>query len=424
MSVERLFVAKGVKANLLWMLLEMSFRLINGLFIGLWLARYLGPENFGYLSYILGVILLLTPLSSWGLDVFLVRLLVSSEFKRNELLGTALLFRFGFGSLMALLVFLLAWIFDPSLIITWSVLGLILPLGMAKVFEFCLHGEKRYREVATVGVVSLVISATLKVVIIWHGFGLNTLAVAFLAEWVIGLTFYLVIFCRSGNKFSSLVWSRPVAQYFAKNGFFLMLSSVMIVLYMKTDVLMLKLLLGDHSAGVYSASSKILEGLILFPQLLVIVTFPELVSAWDRDKKTFRSKFKKMIVLSFLGTIILTVIMLLWSQDAILVFLGESYSSMTSVFAIHILCFFPMFCSLLWSRIQILQGEHSGQLVRNLWGAVMNILLNLLLIPTIGLAGAAWSSLISYLFLGCGYPFLSKSGRGILIGLFERNRTV
>ena len=75
-------------ANTSWLLGERILRMAISLFVGIYVARYLGPERFGLLSYALSFVWLFSSLASFGLDDILVRELVQRPEQRNNLLGT------------------------------------------------------------------------------------------------------------------------------------------------------------------------------------------------------------------------------------------------------------------------------------------------------------------------------------------------
>ena len=75
-------------ANTSWLLGERILRMAISLFIGIYVARYLGPERFGLLSYSLSFVLLFSSLASFGLDDILVRELLKQPKHRNDLLGS------------------------------------------------------------------------------------------------------------------------------------------------------------------------------------------------------------------------------------------------------------------------------------------------------------------------------------------------
>jgi O-antigen/teichoic acid export membrane protein len=81
-------------ANTSWLFGEKILRMIVGLFVGIWVARYLGPEQFGLLSYAQSFVGLFTAIATLGLDGIVVRELVKDPSRRDELIGTAFWLKF------------------------------------------------------------------------------------------------------------------------------------------------------------------------------------------------------------------------------------------------------------------------------------------------------------------------------------------
>src|SRR5512139_3639567 len=90
---------QNVVSNTGWQFTDNILRMGVGLFVGIWLARYLGPEKFGIFSYALAFVALFSPLASLGLDDIVVRNLVRDPYSREETLGTAFLLKLASGVL-------------------------------------------------------------------------------------------------------------------------------------------------------------------------------------------------------------------------------------------------------------------------------------------------------------------------------------
>ena len=92
--------------NTLWLFAEKILRMFVGLFVGIWVARYLGPEQFGLFSYAQSFVGLFTAIATLGLDGIVVRELVKDESRRDELIGTAFWLKLigAFGVLLVLAV--------------------------------------------------------------------------------------------------------------------------------------------------------------------------------------------------------------------------------------------------------------------------------------------------------------------------------
>ena len=75
--------------NTSWLFAEKILRMVVGLFVGIWVARYLGPEQFGLFSYAQSFVGLFTAFATLGLDGIVVRELVKDKSRRDELIGSA-----------------------------------------------------------------------------------------------------------------------------------------------------------------------------------------------------------------------------------------------------------------------------------------------------------------------------------------------
>jgi O-antigen/teichoic acid export membrane protein len=84
---------QNVVNNIGWQFADNIVRMVVGLVVGIWVARYLGPEQFGLFSYALAFVTLFGTFATLGLDDIIVRDLVRSPDSRNSILGSACLLR-------------------------------------------------------------------------------------------------------------------------------------------------------------------------------------------------------------------------------------------------------------------------------------------------------------------------------------------
>lgn len=80
-------------SNSLWMLLEKSARIISGILVGVLVARYLGADQYGLISYALSIMAIFTILSTLGLESIVVRELITRKEAKNQILGTSFALR-------------------------------------------------------------------------------------------------------------------------------------------------------------------------------------------------------------------------------------------------------------------------------------------------------------------------------------------
>lgn len=99
--------------NTSWLLFEKLLRIFVGLFVNVWMIRYLQPEQFGLLSYAISFAGLFTIVASLGLDEILVKYLVTDASRRDVLLGTAFTLKL-VASLLILIVLIIITLTIPG----------------------------------------------------------------------------------------------------------------------------------------------------------------------------------------------------------------------------------------------------------------------------------------------------------------------
>ena len=82
-------------ASTSWLLGERVLRMAISLFVGIYVARYLGPERYGLLSYALSFVWLFSAFLDLAHREIIVRELVKTTEQQNMILGSAILLRFG-----------------------------------------------------------------------------------------------------------------------------------------------------------------------------------------------------------------------------------------------------------------------------------------------------------------------------------------
>ena len=93
--------------NTSWLFAEKVLRMIIGLFVGIWVARYLGPEQFGLFAYAQSFVGLFMVVSTLGLDNIIVRELLNDQNTQYDLLGTSFVLKL-IGASIGLLFLIIA----------------------------------------------------------------------------------------------------------------------------------------------------------------------------------------------------------------------------------------------------------------------------------------------------------------------------
>ena len=187
--------------------------MVVGLFVGVWVARYLGPERYGLLSYAQSFVGLFGAIATLGLDGIVVRELVKDESKRNLLLGTAFLLKL-FGAIMVLIVLAIAIKFTSN---NQFANILIFIIGSATIFQsfnvIDLYFQSKVisRYVVFTNMVSLAMSSIIKIGLILYQASLIAFAVMVLFDSIILALGYLYFYLKNDLSFRDWRFDKRVA---------------------------------------------------------------------------------------------------------------------------------------------------------------------------------------------------------------------
>jgi PST family polysaccharide transporter len=133
-----------VAENAAWLVAERFMRLVLGVFVGAWVARYLGPSQFGQLSYVLAFLAFFQAVAGLGIDSIIVRDLARNPEIAGEILGSTIVMRTVAG-LMGWFAATVSMAFveksDPNLILITAIIGSGLIFQVADVFDIWFQSQ-------------------------------------------------------------------------------------------------------------------------------------------------------------------------------------------------------------------------------------------------------------------------------------------
>ena len=372
-----------------------------GLFIGVWIARYLGPEQFGLISFATAFVGLFVPMATLGLQGIVVRDIARNRDCACETLGTAAILQL-IGSLIAYLFLLLVIAYlRPEETLTRSVvviLGLMLLLKLSDIAVFWFESQVQSKYIVWVQNSVVFVFAAFKVVLILQKESLIAFAWVMLAEAFVMAFVMLVIMNKRGLLLKRLYISVERAKSLLTDSWPLIIGAIAIMMYMKIDQIMLGQMMGDDAVGIYSAAVRISEVWYFIPMAITASVFPAILEAKKINEEKYYGRLQKLFDLMVLISVSVAVLMTFLSTPIITLLYGDAYVASGPVLSIHIWASIFVFLGVAASRWFLAENKQTLSLQRSVLGAVLNILLNLILIPHHGLIGAAVATIISHCF--------------------------
>lgn len=381
-----------------WMFFGQMTSLLISFFIGVWLARYLGPENYGVISYVVAFAGLFSFIASLGVDGILNRELVAHPEQRDELMGTAFRLKL-FGGLLAFSVTIFAaFVFEQKLlirilIILYSLVFIMQAINVISIFfQANVLSKNNVRSVLT----ATIISSFFKVILIVTGKGIVWLALIYFLDSVWQGLGYLWSYRRYNLKIKTWRYNKQLAKKIIHSSWFLMLSSASVYIYMKIDQVMIGHFMGEREVGLYAAAVRLVEVWYFIPVMICSSVFPAIVNAKNTNYTVYRKRLKALYLLMIAIALVIAIPSTILAPWAMSVLFGKEFIASTDILRIYVWSSIGFFLG--WAINQYLLSENKTKTIMfyNLLSMMLNIGLNLILIPRLGLMGAAWSTLISY----------------------------
>lgn len=354
-------------------------------------ARQLGQADFGAFSYALAVGMLVQPLSEWGFDRVLVRRASADGRQLSALLGNVLAWKVGLG----LLVFTGAWLVVSRSRDTRSatvVLALMLAAGLLDTwgnsYRSAAGALQRQGGVAVALSVQRLVTAALALVVLAIGAGVMALAGAYLAGAVVGVACTAGAAVRAGApRVPGPVRLSAMREVFS-GSFLIGASAAVAMLLFRVDLVIIEALLGDEDVAAYAVAYRLLETVLFLTWSLTRAVFPVMSSTTQPWR--IRRGFEQSVAVTAVVYLPFAVVALLEAPAVIELVFGATYADQSAA-PLRWLAPAPLLFALGFFAVYVLlAGNRDGRALASSGVATLaNIALNLVMIPLLGIAGAA-----------------------------------
>lgn len=380
-----------------WLILSQVLTKALGFFYTVFLAKSLGISNFGLLTLALAYFSIISSISDFGFNRFLVRELARNKLKTSELLCNVGILRVTltavlFAVFAVALYFLDADKLRVSLILL-AVLA-ILPQSIALTFDSIFVVTRRLHFSAIAQVLSSLLTVLSGFYLINNGFGVFGAINALIFGQLIYVATILILLYKNPAILlfairlsiikKALVESLPYG-----------LLGMLGLLYFKIDTLILAYLKGTFETGLYGTAYRFLEAIVFVPSAFATALFPSLVKLHTTHQSELKKiYFKSLKLMAILGFILLFIYFFVL-PSVIEIFLPDY---LPAVSAIRILSFSLPFIFMATPGVQLLLSTEKylkSVLTLSFLTLVFNVILNLIFIPQFGFIAAAWITVLS-----------------------------
>ncbi len=382
-----------------WLFLDKIVYLGTSFFTGIYVANYLGASDFGLFSYGMSFVAVFGGFASLGMNDIIVKKIVDEEHDEGEVLGSAFFMHLVVSLGIVFVTYVIASrIHGENALLLWIIVLFSCQwvIDAFSILEYYFHAHTASKYYSSARIVGIIVSAILKILLVYLEAPLIWFVVATLAQILIQDIIIFVSYTRFSNiSFFAWRFRKSVAKNILKESWPLMFSGAALLLYTQIDTIMIKNMMDDEAVGVYAVAIKLGSVFFFLPRIITDTLYPLIIKARKVSIELYYKRLQTLYEFMFWLAISLIIIVNLTSETVVGAFFNDEYVLSSGVLNIYMWSCIPIFCSAVQYRWLLIEGKQYLSLVAQLVVLGVNFILNYFLIKSMGINGAALATLLS-----------------------------
>lgn len=415
-----------------WILAGRIVQMVLSLVVNMLVARYLGPERHGIINYVYSFILFFTTFCTLGLNHVIIKELVSNKDEDGKILGSALYMRLISSIISMFLLIIIIYLInrnDKLILIIAFLQSFSLLFSAIDVIIYWYQAKLKSKVTAIAQTIAYVIMSLYKVLLVIYKMDLAWFAFSISLDYIlVAIMLFIVYFKDKGDK---LTFSKSVAKRMIKQSYPFIISGLMITIYGQIDKIMLGNMLDFSAVGLYTAAITITGLWYFVPNSIIDSARPMIIEAKDISYELYALRIKQLYAILIYLSLAYGVFITLTSKYVIQILYGQAYLGAQDALVISVwYCAFSLAGAA--NNIFLLsEGKTKFAQWICIIGAIVNIILNAIMIPIWGIRGAAIATLLTQVITNLIVPLFFKDIRVLvkyiaeaflLKGVFKYNK--
>lgn len=406
--IKKLLKSKVAK-NAGWLIAGRIIQMGLSFFVGLLTARYLGPSNYGLISYAGTYTTFFASLCTLGINSIIVKNFIDYPEDEGTILCTAIILR-AISSVASLIAILgISFVADKGEPVT-QIVVLLCAIGMVfQVFDtfnywFQAKLQSKYSAIATL--VAYVAVSAYRIILLALRKDVQWFALASSIDYMVLACFLSIAYKKNnGPQFS---FSLEKAKRLLRESYNFILSGLMVSIYGSTDRFMLKQMVNEESVGYYATAVGLCNMWVFILSAIIDSVTPPIMQAYGADTELYKKRNRQLYAIVFYVSVMVSICFVLFSKVVIRILYGEAYIG--AAMPLRIITWYTAFSYLGVARNAWIVCEHKQSHLKYLYlgAAITNVAVNAVLIPRWGASGAAMASLLTQISTILLFPALIK----------------
>lgn len=406
-------------ANTGWLVAQNVFQYVLSAVIGILAARYMGPGNYGILSYGAAMMVLFSPFCTLSLNDVQIPCMIDEPQDTGKIIGSAVVMRListmlSIGAMLLLVSFMKPG--DKLMLLVTALQALQLIIQVCDAFRLWFQMKLLSKYTAIGSVIGNIACSAWRIWLLMDGASVEWFALTSVIQMFANYLFVLPMFARLAHV--KLGVSREIMGRLWKRSYQLILAEVTIVIANRIGAVMLSNMLGDAPLGLYNAALNIAMMWLFVPQAFIESANPVLLETNKNNPEQFWPRYQVLLLTIFcisacagLGLTALAG----WVMDFLY---GAQYAG--SIPALRVLAWVGIFSTIGTARNIWTLAKEKQKYVKYfcIVSAVASIILNFVLIRWMGMMGAAIANLLVNMIQALLAPLFWKESREFVTHYF------
>lgn len=410
-----------IAKNSLWMISATVIQMILSLFVNMVVARYLGKTNYGILNYSLSFINFFMGICTLGLNSITIKYLVNEKDNQGEIMGTCLGMRI-ISSIISIIMIIIFVILlkgnEKVIIITTLLQSLSLIFESFTVINLWYQYKLQSKYTAIITFIAYIAMVSYKVIlvvlkknVIWFAFSHCVSSI------VIAILLYIIYKKQKGPKFS---FSKLKGKELLGQSYHFILSSLMVAIYAQTDKIMIGSMIDDISAvGLYAVSTTIISLWSFLPSTIINSFQPVILEYKKTAVNKYKMKLKQLYSIIIWLSILYTLFVFIFGKYLVLLLYGNDFLDGVSSLKIAIFGVTFSYIGCVREMWLVCEGKQKYAKWFSFIGAILNVILNFILIPKYGIVGAAIATMLTQIVTAVIVPILFKDTKECVVHILD-----
>lgn len=409
--LNKLLSSKVVK-NSGWIIGGKIVQMILGFIIGIFTARYLGPSNYGIINTAQAYTAFIMPVCTLGFSAIFVKCILDHPSEEGKYLSSGIAIRCLVSIIMMMIMFAIVILVNPNekeLHLVFFIHSFVLFFQSFDLFDYWYQSKYQSKYPTIYGIIGYFVAAVYKLFLLITGKSVAWFAFATVLDYAIVAIMYLTISVKRNHIKMRVSWS--VAKDMINVSKHFILSGMLVMVYAQMDKIMIGKFLSNTEVGLYSVGVAICNLWTFVITAIINSVRPNIVETFYVNKEKYKKKLVSLYSLIIWLSIAVSLVLCCLAKLIIIVLYGNQYLGAIGV--LRIITWYTSFSFLgvarnIWT---VCEEKQKYEKFFALSGAIGNFVLNIVLIPTFGINGAAIASLATQIITNVIVPYCIKDTR-------------